>query len=66
LQAIKDDIAVIKASVDNHPTLRVIAAKEVFPGVKFVHQNKNLQMKEHRGGTLFMLQDHQLRMDILR
>jgi|GEM_PF-212581 len=66
LQSLKDDIAVIKASADQHPTLRVIAAKEVFPGVKFIHQNKNLQMKEHRGGTLFMLQDHQLRMDILR
>ena len=66
LQLLKDDIAVIKASADQHPTLRVTAAKEVFPGVKFIHQNKNLQMKEHRGGTLFMLQDHQLRMDILR
>ena len=66
LREVKDDIAVIKATTDNHPTLRVIAAKEVFPGVKFIYENKNLQMKEHRGGTLFMLQDHQLRMDILR
>lgn len=66
LQSIKDDIAIIKASVDKHPTLRVTASKEVFPGVHFMHQNKKLQIKEHRGGTLFMLQDHQLRMDILR
>lgn len=66
LQSIKDDLTVIKASVDNHPTLRIVAGREVFPGVKFMHANKNLQMREHRGGTLFMLQDHQLRMDILR
>jgi len=66
LKVCKDDIAVIKASTENHPTLRVIAGKEVFPGVKFVYNNKKLQMKERRGGTLFMLQDHQLRMDILR
>lgn len=66
LSAYKDDIAVIKASIEKHPTLRITAAKEVFSGVVLSHERKKLQMKEHRNGTLFMLQDHQLRMDILR
>lgn len=66
VQSYRDDLAILRASIDTHPTLKVIAAKEVFPGVQFLHEQKKLQMKEHRGGTLFMLQDHQLRMDILR
>lgn len=65
LSTYRDDLAVIKAASDDHPTLKISVAKEVFPGVKFYHKDKSLVIKDHRAGTLFMLQQHQLRMDVL-
>ena len=56
----------MRASLKNHTTLRIMAAKEVFPGVQLEYDHKKLRITEHRGGTLLLLKDHELRMDILR
>ena len=66
MRSVQNDLKVMRASLKNHPTLRIVAAKEVFPGVQLEHERKKLRMKEHRGGTLLLLKDHELRMDILR
>ena len=66
MQGVQNDLKVMRASLKNHPTLRIVAAKEVFPGVRLEYNEKKLRIKEHRGGTLLLLKDHELRMDILR
>ena len=66
LRSIQNDLKVMRASLKNHTTLRIMAAKEVFPGVQLEYDHKKLRIKEHRGGTLLLLKDHELRMDILR
>lgn len=66
LRSVQNDLKVMRASLKNHPTLRIVAAKEVFSGVQLEYEHKKLRIKEHRGGTLLLLKDHELRMDILR
>lgn len=55
----------ILEAFDNHPVLRTMASKEVFPGILFIFKEKSLRIKEHRNGTMFLLQDKQLRVDSL-
>ncbi|MCK7459086.1 DUF342 domain-containing protein [Idiomarina aminovorans] len=72
LRKLKDRIASTRLSIDsvldafeNHPVLRTMVSKEVFPGVLFIFKEKSLRIKEHRNGTMFLLQDKQLRVDSL-
>jgi len=48
-----------------HPTLRTMVSREVFPGILFIFKEKSLRIKEHRNGTMFLLEDKQLRVDSL-
>lgn len=50
---------------ENHPTLKTLVSKEVFAGALFRFKEKSLRIKEHRNGTMFLLQDKQLRVDSL-
>ncbi|WP_404401557.1 FapA family protein [Idiomarina seosinensis] len=65
LSTYRDDLAVVKAASDDHPPLKISVGREVFPGVKLYHRDKTVAIKEHRSATLFMLQQHQIRMDVL-
>jgi len=55
----------ILEAFENHPVLRTMVSKEVFPGILFIFKEKSLRIKEHRNGTMFLLQDKQLRVDSL-
>ena len=55
----------ILEAFENHPVLRTMVSKEVFPGILFIFKEKSLRIKEHRNGTMFLLQDKKLRVDSL-
>ncbi|MBJ7265814.1 DUF342 domain-containing protein [Idiomarina abyssalis] len=72
LRKLKARIVTTRISIDsvleafeNHPVLRTMVSKEVFPGILFIFKEKSLRIKEHRNGTMFLLQDKQLRVDSL-
>ena len=72
LKKIKSRISTTRTSIDsvleafeNHPTLRTMVSREVFPGILFIFKEKSLRIKEHRNGTMFLLEDKQLRVDSL-
>jgi len=72
LRKLKARITTTRTSIDsvleafeNHPVLRTMVSKEVFPGILFIFKEKSLRIKEHRNGTMFLLQDKQLRVDSL-
>ncbi|MGM7318011.1 DUF342 domain-containing protein [Idiomarina sp. ST10R2A5] len=72
LRKLKARIVTTRTSIDsvleafeNHPVLRTMVSKEVFPGILFIFKEKSLRIKEHRNGTMFLLQDKQLRVDSL-
>jgi uncharacterized protein (DUF342 family) len=72
LSKLKGRITTTRVSIDsvleafeNHPTLKTLVSKEVFAGALFRFKEKSLRIKEHRNGTMFLLQDKQLRVDSL-
>lgn len=72
LRKLKARIIHTRTSIDSileafksHPVLRTLATREVFPGILLLFNEKSLRMKEHRNGTMFLLQDKQLRVDSL-
>lgn len=72
LSKLKGRITTTRVSIDSvleafesHPTLKTLVSKEVFAGALFRFKEKSLRIKEHRNGTMFLLQDKQLRVDSL-
>ncbi|MEX1222753.1 MAG: FapA family protein [Idiomarina sp.] len=46
--------------------LQVIAGRQLYPGAIVRFEDKFLRVKEHRGGTVIALRQHELIMDVLR